>query len=249
MTRKSLPKVGIVGGAGPMAGLLLCQKIIQICQQKYGCKQDADFPYLMLLNYPFADMLKTGSVIQQELLKMQLAECFETFASKGIQLGAIACNTLHAFLSAKTPIQVVNIIEQTEQALKNKQVKASLVLCSRTSVQSKLHQSRFNCLYPNDDWQIEIDCLIDRVLAGQESVRDVEQLICQIRNFRSELSINQEEPFGLVLGCTEFSVLNEKWPLSCYGLDGCFAVIDSSQILAEEICESVFEKQNQNTNS
>lgn len=242
MTRKTLPKVGIVGGAGPMAGLLLCQRIIQICQQKYSCKQDADFPYLMLVSYPFGDMLKMESVKQQALIQMQLADCLETFALQNIQLGAIACNTLHAFLSTELPIKVVNIVEQVSQALKGKKVKTSLVLCSRTSVQSKLHKSYFDCLYPHEDWQAEIDDLIDRVLAGQESMQDVDQLICQIQTFRSALPIDQEESLGIVLGCTEFSVLNEKWPLFRYGLDSRFNVIDSTQVLAEAICQSIFEE-------
>lgn len=46
-------RAGIIGGAAPMAGLLLYKKIIEICQKEYGCKDDSDFPYIMLLIYPF----------------------------------------------------------------------------------------------------------------------------------------------------------------------------------------------------
>lgn len=246
MTNNRLPKVGIVGGAGPMAGLLLFQKVIQLCQQTYGCQQDADFPYLMLLNYPFADMLKNQSADQQLFIQKQLNECFDTFVSNGIEVGAIACNTLHAFLNTQSNIQIVNMIEQIAQTLKQRNIHFSLVLCSNTSVKSRVHQSCFNCFYPQENWQVEVDALIDKVLAGQETLVDVKQLINAIHFFYSNVDL-EEEQLGIVLGCTEFSVLNEKWPFSQYGLDERLTVIDSTQVLAEGVCQSIFNKTKTNT--
>ncbi len=243
----NLPKVGIVGGAGPMAGLLLCQKIIQLCQQKYQCQQDADFPYIMLLNYPFADMLNMEQAgVKREIIQEQLNECFKTFSMRGIQLGAIACNTLHAFLNFQPPLKVVHIIEQTAAVLKQKKVKRSLVLCSQTSAQSQLHASYFNCCYPTNGFQQEVDVLIDCILAGQETKEDVYRLTASLQDFYASLN-DSENPFGIVLGCTELSVLNDKWPLALHGLKSQFTVVDSTQSLAEGLCESIFEEITKNT--
>jgi aspartate/glutamate racemase len=46
-------KIGIIGGAGPMASRLLYKKIIQECQQNYGCKDDADFSRNYSYQFPF----------------------------------------------------------------------------------------------------------------------------------------------------------------------------------------------------
>lgn len=243
----TLPKIGIVGGAGPMAGLLLCQKIVQLCQEKYGCSQDADFPYIMLLNYPFADMLALDqSQAHKNLIRKQLNECFDTFISHGIALSAIACNTLHAYLDFQSALEIVHIMKETDRLLVEEKIQHSLVLCSSTSAKSLIHQAYLNCCYPPDEWQVEVDDLIDCILTGKETVHDVYQLIRSIRSFCSTLSLSQDESFGIVLGCTEFSLLNEKWPLSTFGLNRRWKVVDSTQALAEELCKILFNQINQN---
>lgn len=244
--KSSLPKIGIVGGAGPMAGLLLCQKIIQFCQETYGCRDDADFPYLMLLSYPFADMLAAEqSPAQRNIIRKQLDECFETFSSLGITCGAIACNTLHAYLDGEAPFTFVHIMEETSRKLAEKKVERSLVLCSSTSVKSLIHQDYFNCCYPPAEWQERVDDLITTILAGRETVQDVDRLIGEIQTFCASQSMKGGEPFGIVLGCTEFSVINGKWPLSVYGLREQWSVIDSTQALAEGLCRLIFNNTNQ----
>ena len=35
--------IGIIGGAGPMAGSVVIKKIITICQKEYVCRDDSDF--------------------------------------------------------------------------------------------------------------------------------------------------------------------------------------------------------------
>ena len=65
---KSLSKVtiGIIGGAGPMAGAIVMENIIEICQKKYLCRHDYDFPKIILVSVPFAQMLKPNSLEQKE---------------------------------------------------------------------------------------------------------------------------------------------------------------------------------------
>ena len=58
--------VGIIGGAGPMAGVLLTKKIIRNCQRWYGRINDYDYPKVILLSYPFAEMLTPNSALQEE---------------------------------------------------------------------------------------------------------------------------------------------------------------------------------------
>jgi len=57
--------IGIIGGAGPLAGALLFEQIIEICQKDYGCIRDFDFPSINLVSFPFSEML-CGDVDQEK---------------------------------------------------------------------------------------------------------------------------------------------------------------------------------------
>ncbi len=77
--------IGIIGGAGPMAGALLFKKIIARCQKKYNCVHDEDFPEIILLNVPFAQMLKQNTKYQNELMvREQLLGSIKFMNSSGV---------------------------------------------------------------------------------------------------------------------------------------------------------------------
>lgn len=86
-------KIGIIGGAGPNAGSLLFNTLIGVCQTKYNCKKDAEFPHVVLLNFPFSDMLSKDKC--DETITKELQSCFDSLENYGVNIAAIACNTLH----------------------------------------------------------------------------------------------------------------------------------------------------------
>jgi aspartate racemase len=231
------PCIGIIGGAGPMAGALMFQKIIQICQEKYGCKQDADFPAIMLYSYPFADML-SQPWLNQEVVANQLRECILKLKQNGATVIAIACNTLHTFLDLNEidSLSFVHMIQATGDWIKQKQVKKTFVLCTKTSAEAQLHQRYFNCSYPNELFQLNVDRLIQTIMAGKQSQEDAKTLSQQINQYVAL----EENSIGLVLGCTEFSTFNDQFALERHGLSKRFSVFDPNQIVAEKICQIAF---------
>ncbi len=239
LMQSNFPRVGIIGGAGPMAGALLFQKIIQICQKRYSCQADADFPSIMLLSYPFAQMLQNPDRTQKTLLKEQLNECLFNFLRNDIEVAAIACNTLHEFLdpSITKPRSFLHMIEETAWMLKQNQIENTLVLCSTTAAECQLHKKYFDCQYPSQAFQTQVQSCIDQILAGKQSKEDAQALVNQLNAYLAEQG---DAKIGLVLGCTEFSVFNEQFPLLLNGLDTRFCVVDPNQIVAEKICRLVF---------
>jgi aspartate racemase len=241
---KSKNKIGIIGGAGPEAGLQMMQKIVDICQKEHGCSRDEDFPYMMLLSYPFADMLSAAITDEQKkLVSNQLEECFETFSKNDINIVAIACNTLHLFLNhhadVHTGIKLIHMIDICGKTCLRMELAERLVLCSNTSATMGLHASHFACIYPEADLQKRCQAVIDLVLAGTIALKDVQAFIKDLNH--ALIHFNKNSPqVGLVLGCTEFSVLNEKFPLHAYGLDSRFAIIDTNEIVARALCEHIF---------
>ncbi len=210
-----------------MAGALLFEQIIQICQHKYQCSQDADFPSIFLLSYPFAEMLQSDK--NKCILQNQLKECFDSLAANHVSIAVIACNTLHNFLPT-IPDQFIfcHLIEETGKYLEKEKLKPPLVLCTTTSANARLHQSFFPCRYPEQSIQTKIDQVIKGILEGG-CLTEASQIVN---------SICQDEP--ILLGCTELSLLNEKKPLNHK------KIYDPNSIVAAKICKLIFNPQENN---
>ncbi len=198
--------IGIIGGAGPMAGVLLFKKIITRCQKKYNCVQDKDFPKIILLNVPFAQMLKQNTKYQNELMvPEQLLGGIKFLNNSGVDRIIIACNTLHFFLDHENNSnKILNLVQVTDKYLstcldkKNK----TFIYCTSLTANSKLYKNPNvvqNCRYQKD-----IDAIIMSILYGKYSENDTGTLI---KIFLKSIKENPEIS-SLLLGCTEFSVLN-----------------------------------------
>lgn len=222
MNRK---KIGIIGGAGPTAGSLLFNKVIEVFQRKYSCKQDFEFPYMLLLNFPFSDMLSKDK--RDNLVTSELKECFHLIEKTDIDIVAIACNTLHAFLPTLLPqIQLVHMVEETKKFIENRSQAPPLVLCTTTSSEKKLHQKSFACEYPDAALQTILDKMIADITLGGD-----------LEAISKELSqLLPDNP--ILLGCTEFSYLHEKIPLRCS------VIYDPNAIVAERIADLYCESKN-----
>lgn len=170
--------IGIIGGAGPLAGAFLLQRVLRIAQEAYGCSRDEDFPKVLFVNFPFSDMLTEGSNVQH--VEKELNTCLNDLRTSGAHVIAIACNTLHIFLKdASDVVYLPKMIGDASNAL---------VLCSSTSVRYKLHRPYA---------QLEVDEIIDLILKGEE-----EKALILLREV-----ILAQSAKTIILGCTELSLL------------------------------------------
>lgn len=214
----SHPKdIGIIGGAGPEAGVLLVKYVIQISQEKYSCKRDKDFPYISLFSFPFAEMLNNE---QKESVFTQLKALIEKECSQ-TKFWAIACNTLHCYLDeVYLPNHFVNMLEETSNVLTEKPI----VLCSSTSKKYQIHKCYFDCDYPDQNFQSLIDWLIDELVAKEPNLSLYEKFNSMINSFGDR---------QLVLGCTEFSLL-------CHVFPNKGNIIDPLMLTAKKLCSLHF---------
>lgn len=222
--------IGIIGGAGPMAGILLTKKIISICQKKYGCVNDSDFPKIILLSFPFSEMLKPNTPLQQEgCVAEELKESIDFLIEAGVDYLAIACNTLHNFLCEEHK-QLIDMTREVKDELEKKCLSQVFVLCTETSAQNKLYDTR-STIFPEKEEQKLVDETIDKILQGNTSHHD-------IRAFFDYLSdkINRcPEIDGVLLGCSELSVLHEHYDIPLYNR----MIIDPLDIVSKKICETM----------
>lgn len=204
--------IGVLGGAGPLAGAFLVERILRLAQTFYGCVRDEEFPKVILISFPFSDMLsfsQDGEKVQGELERAltELKKC-------GAEILAIACNTLHAFLSHQRKGEVVHLPNSVQDT-------SALALGSSTSATYRL----FPCIYPSAEVQSELDAIIFQTLKGDE-----ERAAARLSKI-----ILQAKETTIVLGCTEFSCIRE-W-LRVPGK----IIIDPLEIAAEQIIKRSFQ--------
>lgn len=226
-------KIGIIGGAGPSAGSLFFEQIIRYCQKKYNCKKDDEFPHINLINFPFSDMLSNKT--DNEIIKKELYACIDELIKSDCKIIAIACNTLHAFLPNKLTnhIKLIHMIEETRKAIQQKVDQKPLILCSSTSAKYSLHYNFFDCVYVDEEHQKMLDAMILQITEGKKI-----KTISQNLSFFLE-KVHQKKP--VILGCTEFSYLNEKFPLARNH------IYDPSRITSERMIDIYFENQIRDT--
>lgn len=211
--------IGIIGGAGPMAGAVFLERLFSIAGSQYGCFRDADFPEVMVLSFPFSEMLAEER--DEAQVKQELSFCLNRLRSQGATILAIACNTLHAFLDEELPglIQLPRAIaEQIPPG------EIPLVLCTSTSRQFGLHKRFFPCVYPSAKDQKQIDQLINQILKGDREKAVVR--LSQIIETQSEQTI--------VLGCTELSLFSRDLSIANK------LILDPMEIAASKVLEEAF---------
>ncbi len=211
--------IGIIGGAGPMAGRLFFDKIITWYQRNKGSWRDEEFPSILLCSYPFSDMLTTG--LDRKTVTQELVDVIQSLDVKYL---IIACNTLHVFgegvLSHPGWIHLMKTC--AEEISNNSQ--EPLVLCTTTSNKDKIHQRYFDCTYPPTQEQEDIDRIIEGVLKGELSEHRAKELESLI-----DKSAKDDQP--VVLGCTELSLLVNEHPINCKN------IIDLVDIAVEKVCQ------------
>lgn len=180
-------KFGIISGAGPMAGCLMYQYVIQKLQQQ-GAWRDSDFPEILLFNVPFSDMLSSDT--DNAKIRRELLHAIQ-FLHQHVDYIYIACQTLHAYLqpdefSKYKVLSLLSIIKDTLTPDYN----IPLVVASKTSRVFNLHPSVFPCSFAEEELS---DQAIENILrGGTPDLKWLEALA---------------EKNTVILGCTEFSVV------------------------------------------
>lgn len=214
--------IGIIGGAGPLAGALLLERVFNFSTERYGCYRDSDFPKVFLISYPFSEMLYANRDVEK--IKKELSECLDQVRKNGALVIAIACNTLHAFLDQKDDLSdLIHLPRVLAQKLLDDE--RPLVFCTSTSVQFGLHKQFFPCVYPDVQTQQEVDEIIDLILKGDEKQMTLKRL---------ERLIQAQSAKTVILGCTELSLFSNS--LSVFNK----VIIDPLEVMVDKILEKSF---------
>jgi len=230
-------RIGIIGGAGPMASSYMYQDIIREYQATYGAYRDADFPYITLLNVPFeSDVINTETAEEKHTqLVNQLQDAVETLSRCHVSRFGIACNTLHAYMPEVTchEMEFVHLIHSVINMLCHSGATKAVCLATPTTSRKLLYNidSQVTIAYPHKAHQEEITKIIYRILRGIHTLSDAQQL-----RTIAQRECDREATNHVILGCTDLTVLYRSYP-DVFQMSN-LAIYDTIAILARSLIDT-----------
>ena len=220
---KSSPLLGILGGLGPMSTFYFCEMLTSHTKAT-GDADHIDMLISSRASTPDRTAYILGKSSESPLPIMQ--EEARRLTKAGADLLVIPCNTAHYFYDGLTEISTVpilNIIEETVQYLKKRNIKAFGLLATEGTVKSESYhrlckKHGIQCLTPSEADQKKVSEIIYDAIKQNKSVD-----LCAFQKISKSLLERGCE--CLVLGCTELSLLRQA------GLDSP-VYVDSLEVLA-----------------
>jgi len=215
---------------GPEATADLYLRIIRIFQKEYGAVLDSDFPEIIILNLPIPDIV--DNLVEETTIKTMLIEGVKKLQKAGSDFIAIPCNTVMDYLpemQKAVKIPILNIIQETIDEIKSKNLKKIGLLATETTIRKKLYQKVLNPVkieVLNQKNQKKTTKIIMNILSGDKNKIDKTLL----NTYIDELINKGAEK--VILGCTELPLLinnNKK-------------TIDTLDILARAVVNMYFSR-------
>lgn len=195
--------IGIIGGVGPQASQYLYGKIMYLAQQKYGAKNNDDFPKIVLYSIPVPDFIADKKNIPQAMEMFK--EVISDFNKIRVDYICIASNTVHLLLpklTKITKIPFISMIEAVVAKVKKDQRKKVGILGSPMTKKVGLYrkplaQQGIKTVYPKDKEEKQVEQMIRAVIAGTNNGTLKNKYISVLGN------LFDQGAQAVILGCTE----------------------------------------------
>ena len=220
-------KIGVLGGMGALSSANFYHQMIQYCQHQYGAVQDADFPAMMIYNYPLEGFDETG-IVDRDLVVMQLTEALQALEQSGCEILVMVCNTVHALweeLQASVSVPLVSLITQVVEHVEDQGYQKIGLLCSETTNRLGLYASeKMDIITPSDFQQKQLNQVIEHVMAGVQN--DYDAKICKDIMYQMQ-RLGAE---AVILGCTEI-------PLAIDQLQTDMKIFDTIELAVQAVVD------------
>lgn len=217
--------LGIIGGVGPLATMMLGEMIVK----RTKATKDQEHVSFVISNNPTIPD-RTAHIIDSTKpspvpIMVQDGQKLEKF---GVNMLAIPCNTAHSFyddIQQSLSIPVLHMIDETAKLTASRGVKKVGILATTGTLYSQVYQRAFTAygietVVPNEETQkLVMSIIYDDVKAGKPTNRSNWNTII-------ETMTNVESCTTFILGCTELSIVREELALK-------ENYIDSLLVLAE----------------
>jgi len=218
--------IGIIGGLGPET---TSEFYMSLIFKSYQINSQSRPPILMWsipLEYQIEnDLIQKAS--GEERYIPYLVDAAKRLELGGADFLVIPCNSVHIFIEEvrKTvKIPVLSIVEETASFLEKQNIKKVDLLATLTTKKSGLYQNpleskNIEVKFPNEQDQLEVGELINRLVLSRNGSEDKKKLLNIIERFKDQ------DVDTVVLACTDLQLLTPTHPD--------FKIYDSMDILAD----------------
>ena len=223
--------LGVIAGMGPFASTYFLQRVLQLTP----AKKEWDH-FRMIADYNVFIPSRTRALLYGESSPApKMIETINGLEKAGADLVAVPCNSGHGWydeVSRSVGIPWLNLIEVTADAVKQRDVKSTLIISAYVPVTLKLYDKYLdNIIYLKENERQVVYQLIEQLKLNKN--RDVIK-----KKLYDVVSSYEDKVDAIIIACTEPSMLfdiDEKvW--------NSFEVIDSTNEYAKrcvEICKGV----------
>ncbi|MDD5147025.1 MAG: amino acid racemase [Candidatus Daviesbacteria bacterium] len=223
-------KIGIIGGVGPQSTDFIYERIIQFSQSKYGAKDNADYPRLVIESVPVPDFISNKDHI--EVAKEMLIDAAKSLSSAGATRLCIGSNTVHILLEElriQTEVPFISMIELVANKCINSGFKKVGILGTPVLMQSNLYTKQLQkndieVIAPSEEQLKIVEEIIRHILAGSKS-EDQKKAYIDVLN-----DLFSKGAEAIILGCTELPLAVNYEALGN-------RTINSDEVLAEGIVD------------
>jgi len=200
--------MGILGGLGPESTLKYYRLIIDLCRER---GLGGNYPEIIIYSLNFKachDLMESG---RQREYVAKLIGGIQSLHRAGADFALIASNTPHIFfeeLKAKSPIPLLSIVEATCDAVAKRGLKRVGLFGTRFTMQADFFQKVFgrrniSVIVPEEEEKAYINEIIFNELVLGKVMDESRQGLLEI----AERMIERDSIEGLILGCTELSLI------------------------------------------
>ncbi len=235
--------IGVIGGSGPDATNLLYAKVIEIARKKYGARRLEEYPHIIIDSTPILQDAPTDEELNQ--VKKTLCKAADRLKAADAKCLCFACNTHHLSLDLvrdHVGLPFISMVDLVVEKIKMEGYKTVAAIGTSYTLSQHLYAA------PLANAGIKIVELDEQMmrrshqLIGKALEEIPEELTPPYIEFINDVaSIAKFD--GLVLACTEFSVLDDRRrKISQSALN--FDIVDPLNELAVAIAKTYYEGNN-----
>ena len=222
--------IGIVGNLGPVASWRLYGDLIMLFQKRRRATRNSQFPRI---NVDAPESIENVREVDDSGDLAKLRRSVDRLNSSNVDLIAIPCNTVGRYrdeLQRTSQAHILDIVEETVNSVAKASIsRRPYLLATRRTIRSQRYQKQLlrrgiKTEVPGEKVQEWVDLLIDKICAGDNSVR-----MCDVLARLAEDSVFRKSADGVILGCTELSEITRSLtnPLSSPRVESTTPVYDS----------------------
>lgn len=191
---------------GPEATAQLYLEIIRILQRKYGARNDADFPEIVILNLPLPDVVEK----LQAGVKEQLIYGIKKLEAAGVSFIVVPCNTVCYFIESlrrAVSIPIISLPEEVAAVVSKLKLKEVGLLGTKMALNTKIFEKampKVKYILPTKSETKAITKIILEVLGGRITIKSKTEIKRIIQKLKSRGAQ------AVILGCTELPLLIRK---------------------------------------